>query len=547
MLPDTNSERNASSRKIWLCACPGLLLAVLFLLPYLTKAYTIDDPFFLQEAQQVLKTPLRPMHFEMCWFGGDQCGPVTHLGPSAALMGYALVPAILGGGAEWIGHLIQMALASASVLAMVALALRIGYSSRNAMFAGLLLVATPPFLSMANTVMPDTLALCLGLWGIERLLAWKADPRLHRAAIASIALGLAPYARLHLVVLFPVGALLLLDGTDPSAWLRQIRQSPVLWAPLAIGMAVTAGVYLVTREPGNSVAPPAYLISLSNVRRNLTAYLGYLSIPIPFAIPRLLVKGRKSPWLLIAAPVGLFLFLIVRHLAGPNSQESLAGTWPAFAIPFSAAALAHLWWESLRQRSPRHLALAVWILGPLVAVVYVHLPIKYLLAVAPAVIVLLLDYARSLSYRAALAGALVLVIGGITYSSLLLTTDARFAEMSRTASRELIAPHVAAGEKVWSAGQWGFYWYAARAGANVLVPGISIAKPGDLLAVGYVEGGASVLKFFPKRSLLQSYSESCTCGRTVGENGGLYTTTSSYALWSWDTGEIARYELWRID
>ena len=545
MSPDASNE--PSSKIVWLCACPGLLLAVLFLLPYLTKAYTIDDPFFLEEAQQVLKTPLRPMNFEMCWFGGERCGPASHLGPSAALMGYALVPVALGGGAEWIGHLIQMVLASASVLAMVALVLRMGHSSRNGMFAGLLLVATPPFLSMATTVMPDTLALCLGLWGIERLLAWKADPRWHRAVMAGMALGLAPYARLHLVVLFPVGALLLLDGTEPSGWLRQIRQSSVLWVPLAMGMAITAGVYLATREPGNSVGPPTYLISLSNVRRNLTAYLGYLSIPIPFAIPRILAKGQKSPLLLIAAPLSLFLFSIVRHFAGSNSRESLAGTWPAFAIPFSAAALAHLWWESWRQRSPHHLALALWTLGPLVAVVYVHLPIKYLLAVAPAVIILLLEYARSLSYRAALAGALVLVIAGITYSSLLLTADVRFAELPRGASRELIAPHVAGGERVWAAGQWGFYWYASRAGANVLVPGISATKPGDLLAVGYLEGGASVLKLFPKRSLIQSYSETCTCGRTVGENGGLYTTTSSYALWSWDTGELARYELWRID
>jgi hypothetical protein len=38
---------------------------------------------------------------------------------------------------------------------------------------------------------------------------------------------------------------------------------------------------------------------------------------------------------------------------------------------------------------------------------------------------------------------------GTAYSCLLLRADADFAEYGRRAAAELIAPHVAAGEKVW--------------------------------------------------------------------------------------------------
>ncbi len=54
-------------------ALPGVLLAFVFLLPFLHKAYTIDDPWFLLEARQILRTPLQPMSFPVCWMGNEIC------------------------------------------------------------------------------------------------------------------------------------------------------------------------------------------------------------------------------------------------------------------------------------------------------------------------------------------------------------------------------------------------------------------------------------------------------------------------------------------
>ena len=46
---------------------PAFVLAAVVLLPFLGKAYTIDDPIYLREAQHLLTDPLHPMAFEMVW------------------------------------------------------------------------------------------------------------------------------------------------------------------------------------------------------------------------------------------------------------------------------------------------------------------------------------------------------------------------------------------------------------------------------------------------------------------------------------------------
>src|SRR5262252_6113878 len=95
-------------------AVPGILLAVVCLVPFLNKAFTIDDPLFLLEARQILKAPLEPWSFPACWMGDETClEQAGGLGANAreGLIGYVLVPVVLANGAEWLAHLLQIVLA----------------------------------------------------------------------------------------------------------------------------------------------------------------------------------------------------------------------------------------------------------------------------------------------------------------------------------------------------------------------------------------------------------------------------------------------------
>ena len=62
-----SDPRAASALTVLRCGAPALLLAVAVLLPYLSKAFTIDDPLFLRSAEQVLRDPLHPTAFSIVW------------------------------------------------------------------------------------------------------------------------------------------------------------------------------------------------------------------------------------------------------------------------------------------------------------------------------------------------------------------------------------------------------------------------------------------------------------------------------------------------
>jgi hypothetical protein len=61
---------------VFSCSLPALILSAACLLPYINKAFTIDDPVYVLQAQQTHKEPLHPMALDVCWWEGAECGPV---------------------------------------------------------------------------------------------------------------------------------------------------------------------------------------------------------------------------------------------------------------------------------------------------------------------------------------------------------------------------------------------------------------------------------------------------------------------------------------
>jgi hypothetical protein len=513
---------------------------------YLNKAYTIDDPLFLFSARQILQSPLKPMSYPICWMGKETCVQhASNMGPLAAqaLMGYLLVPVILAGGAEWMAHAMQILFACLAVIAMVRLALRLGCDRLQAAMAGMMLVAIPPFLVMANTAMPDILAIALGLTGFERLLAWKASRRPLDAAIASVALGLAPYARPHLILLLPFGALWMFDEFRLRSAIRQVRRRAWLWTPLLLAACILMVVTRLTHDRGVAVEAPDAMMGWGRVPKNLFAYFQYLAFPIPFAVVWIALNWRKAPMLLLALP--LVPTLMFHFAVFP--ARSLFDEWPTAATMYGAAALLHMLSVYWGARDWTNRLLSLWILFPLPAVVYIHLPMKYMIGVMPAIILILLRNLWELGQPRALmiSRALVLVCAALSW--LYLGADRDFAEYGRRAAAELIAPRLAAGEKVWyGSGQWGFNWYAHESGAQVSKPGEPGPRSGELLVVGLVEGGSATLQRFPNRELVDALRYNSPHGRTMGHGAAFYSNSCGDAPWIWAPESTNDYEVWRI-
>jgi hypothetical protein len=527
-------------------AWPAIVLASVCLLPFLNKAFLIDDPHFLAMARQIVKHPLHPMDFDICWNLSENCTKAYALTPGNALMGYALVPTVLFGAPEWMAHVTQLVFACIAIVAMSSLVLRFGWSrgwSRgHAMAGALLLVAFPPFLPMASTAMPDMLAAALGLVAMERLAAWKAEGKWHQGAAAAVALGLAGFARSHLTLLLPLGAFFLLESTNPRQILAQIRQKLWIWTPVLAGALVLLVVIVSTREQSLLLDPPPTFTGRGFIRHNLRSYLLYFAFPLPLAACWLANRWKIAPLRLAAIPAAaLVVGIIARNapfLAAIATFLALVG----FIV------LADLLFEAYQKREHEALFLLLWLLIPLPIVYYGHLPIKYLLPCVPAVILVCLRLSACVSARIAQAAGVFLIVAGVGYSLLILRSDAEFAEFGRVAMDRLIRPQIAAGRKVWFGGHFSAYWYAPLAGATLSVAGGVQPNPGDLIVVGIFEGGAVTLKRFPNRTLIETIPHTYRFGRTMGNGIGLYTNGLGPWLWGFgdSNSDMDRYELWRI-
>jgi hypothetical protein len=530
-----DAGKDATMRTVLVCAWPALLLATFCLLPFLNKAFLIDDPFFLSVARQILRSPLHPMDFSICWNTAPYCGKAYALTPGDSLMAYALVPTILGGAREWMAHLTQLIFVWVAVITMSSFVLRMGWGRGHAFIGALLLVATPPLLPMATTVMPDVLALTVGLVGMERVAAWKQERKWHQGAVSAVALGLAGMARPHLTLFVPLAAFFLLDSVKIGEILPQIRESWRLWVPVLAGGVVLVTSILVTRERGLTLNPPATFSGLDHIRTNFRSYLLYFCFPLPLSACWALAQWdpRRTALMLLAATTLAWL------AGGKQLALALIGSY----------VLSDLLWNAWKNGDREGLFLILWLLVPLPIAYYGHLPIKYLLPCIPALILICFRLLSTLPVKITYTAAILTIIGGIGYSLLILRADSEFASFGRDALTGLVRPHVLAGERVWFPNQAWSYWYAPLAGAELVVPGVREPKQGDLFVVGIGGEGdtTDTLKKFANRRLVQLVTHKYRFGRTMGEGAGLYTNGLGNWLWKPGGSEDDRFELWKLN
>lgn len=546
-VPVNRGARKAvSAAAVLASAWPALLLATVCLLPFLNKAFNIDDPWFLTMAQQIVKHPAHPMDFSECWNTGvsDQCRKASQFASGNPLLGevgqgYALVPAVLGGAHEWMAHLTQLVLAWIAILAMTSLVFRFGWDRWHATFGALLLVAIPPFLPMASTAMPDVLATALAALGMERLAAWKAEHKWDQGAAAAVGLGLAGFARPHLVLLLPLAAFFLLDSTSPREILTQFRRKSWLWTPVVAGSGLTLICILALRERNLAISYPATAMVWKSIPINLSAYLLYLTFPLPLTACWLANRlGKKR----LGGLIVIFLFAACAGIV------SWGARLPVFLAFIGGAALCGLLLESWQKRDHTSLFLLLWILLPLPAAIYLQLPIKLLLPCVPAIILLGFRLTERFSLRVTRAITIALIVASTGYSLLIIRSDAEFAAFGRDALHELITPHIAAGETVWYPGQYWSYWYAPLDGAKLTFAGGPQPRSGDLLVVDVFAAGLDTpVARFPHRTLVDTITHKYRFGRTMGAGMGLYSDRSGFWLWGFGSSDKDRFELWRID
>jgi hypothetical protein len=463
----------------------GLTFAAL--LPFLGKAFTIDDPLFLRLAEQIARDPLHPYAFEILWSSSDPVRPepAATVLANPPLWGYLLAPVVaLTGAPEWAIHLTMACWAAVAAWGMWRLAQAAGVS---APWATLLFVTTPCFYVLATTAMPDVPAAALALHGAAfvvdaarrgRRVHWSATPLLVAACLcrynaAAAALALAALAvtssRARWSFVLPaLAAVAAIAVTNLSIGLE--GGALARYAQLRLNAALAGRVVATLTQLGFLAAVLAACAAL--------VHRPELSWPV---LVGLAVLGSVVTWATPGLP-----------FAGPPLAVGLVATVGGLVVLSVAAALPRA------ERADA--AFVLWLAAALaVPILYTHVAAKYFIMAMPPLIVLLLRGADLAPARRGLIGATgVAIVLAVTTA----LADAHFADVYRTFATRGASVERGAGGRVYFAGHWGWQWYMERAGAVAFEPARHRLGPEDLLvtievADPQVAGGWAARSFEP--------------------------------------------------
>src|ERR1700733_9577676 len=132
------------------------LITAACLLPFVGKAFSLDDPLFLWAAEQIRQRPLDPYGFGVNWYGTSQpMWSAIHNPPGASY--YIAAIASLFGTSEVAMHVAFLVPAIGATLATWKLAALV---TSEPIVAAVAALATPAFLASSTSLMCDTMMTC---------------------------------------------------------------------------------------------------------------------------------------------------------------------------------------------------------------------------------------------------------------------------------------------------------------------------------------------------------------------------------------------------
>ena len=529
----------------WSAALP-VLVALIVLIPFLGKPFTIDDVTFLLEAKHALSDPLHPSAFEMV-FDGERIRLSQQLA-TGPVMAYLLVPVVQSASAESLAHLIEIALLIVAYIATASLAIRLGLDRTQSVVAATLVVVSPAVLAMASTAMPDVPALAFGAVGVERFVAWYQRRSWQRGISAAVFLALSCLTRSHAVLLIPIAGLLAFSGRYGSGDSQdEFRRSAIRFAPLGGALLIVIAVIAVTRDPGTGVnlaTAAAHRIENRAFLLNVPSYMLHWALMFPLVVLWPFVRGKQ--FLVIARTcVSAVIAFVLSVSAGYLTHGMIWGVVLLALLAISVDVLMDIAVDGVKRRDYLQLALLAWLLAPSLATVYIQLPAKLLIFSAPAMGIAIARRTRWEIRNALQTVYLVAIVGVcLTTSILIIRADQKLAQIGREGGA-VVAEQIRSGKTVWSDGGWGFQWYSIQAGAQPLARTAPFPQRGDVI-VSSLEGRLRA-QLYPRATLVSRKIFSAPGGRIHGEGAGFYSNVVGPLPWVWGTKEFGRIEVWRLD
>jgi hypothetical protein len=479
-----------------------LAFTCLLALPFLGKAFHIDEPFFLALAGQVRQDPLHPLTIDMDWRMDPPSVPKDR-SPEPPLMPYLLAAALaVSGGKEWLTRLLFLPFDLAAAWGLFLLAARF---LKRPLLPTLLVLASPAYLIDMGHLMPEKLCAAFGFWGLYLLLRGLDEDRRGLWAGSAALLAAAVMSKYHAVLFLLSAAWLCISRGAGLA--RTAGFLAAALAPLAalVGWDLcTGGAVLRVIRALTALGNASLWSGPVHTLRSLLSFTGGCGLAA--AVWAALLLRRKPRVLFAALGAVALLFLPAWDAAGGVSAlDRLTG------ILFASGAL--LGFFVLADRGlvlPGRPLWLSWVLAVVLLELFLYWGVlaRVIMFLVPPLVFGLAEILearweeRSLRrlYACSLAGTLVLSLG-------LAAVDFRYAGVQRAVARQVERDYAAAGKTVWFTGSWGLRYYLEKAGARPVLnaPGAwDAVGAGDVVVVSRFNANRPVPASFFLQGRLQA-------------------------------------------
>lgn len=467
------------------------LLPVLFLVPFLTKAYHIDDTLFIWAAKHIRTHPLDFYGFPINWYGFEM--PMYQVNQNPPLISYYIAFVSFFTGWE------ELPLHVAFLAPALGLSIGIYFLSKSfcsmpwlAVSASLL---TPVFMVSGTNIMTDTTMLAFYVWAIALWVRGLDENRNAFLFWAAILVALSAATKYFGITLAP-----LLLAYSLACKRRFDSHISFLLIPIALlsvyqlmtfhmygeGLLFNAATYAAgAKDIGIGQLFSRLIIGL--------AFTGGCIITISLFSPLLLSRRTWGMLLGVFLPMAVF-FTFHAHSFGNftfHQQDNFQwGAWIQFLVMvFSGMVIFVLvgmdLWEN---RDEKSLLLFLWFFGTFCFATFVNWTAnaRTVYPMAPcAGIVLARFLAKKFIIQKIHISKIIAppLAAGALISLAVAWADYSLADCQRTAAHLFHSKLTGYPHNVWFEGHWGFQYYMEKKGMKALDFQNSGLKQGDVLII----------------------------------------------------------------
>ena len=524
-------------------------------LPFLNKAFHIDDVLYLRVADQILKTPWDPYGYmvneTLLWDAKDgQPATLFDTDYNPPLWKYALAGMIAAvGKEEWKLHLLSMVVVGLAAWGLYLISARL---TGRPIWCVVMVILSPFFLPGQNLMLEVPVLACV-VWGSYfQWRAWDRGSGLN-ALMAGVFIGLAILTKYTIGLFLPLFFLGSIFARSKESqrfhwrpFLYLLPAAGILGAWCAHNLFFYGQLHLTSH--GVSFKPSEWPARILVVFR----IIGAVSVFGPIwwvALWRRGMAARMGLLVILLVAIGLsFVDIanIIREYGRQRNAFSPQLAWQCHLFTtLGCATIFSVMLESILQRrsdrmkwwrsfDDRHLELWVVALFIFNVCCVPFNAIRHLLVLFLAMTWLTARLADRNQMKI-LPVLLAVISIGLGY--MLAIGDYTYAENNRHVPETRIRADLGHAPGVWYSGTWGFKYYAEREGAKPYFPGIERYNlgrpiPGDRVYLPKLQNWAPVMETIPTAQVVDMImSPNISPATTIMPGANYYGTTLHLLPW----------------